>query len=76
MARLLALMLSCSLLAGCELIADFDRSKIPDEGEGRDSGFIDAAPPPGDAATDSGAPDAIAPDAAPGEDAGSEDDAG
>jgi len=69
-ARLLALMLSCSVLAGCELIADFDRSKIP-EAPDRDAGFLDAAPPPGDAASDTGAPDATET-----EDAGSDDDAG
>jgi hypothetical protein len=28
-ARILALISICSVLAGCELIADFDRSKIP-----------------------------------------------
>lgn len=54
----------CGLLSGCELIADFDRSKIP-----RDAGMStpDAGPGP--------APDAAV-DASVEDDAGAEDDAG
>jgi hypothetical protein len=47
--RLLAFVLLCSALTGCELIADFDRSKIPEEeSPAPDAGFEleDAAVPP------------------------------
>jgi hypothetical protein len=60
---LLALSLLCSALVGCELIADFDRSKIPDVAPGADAG-MDAARPQPDAGPE------------PDEDAGAEDDAG
>lgn len=38
MARLVTLTLLCFALVGCELIADFDRSKIPDERPRNDGG--------------------------------------
>ena len=42
MSRLLALVLLCSALTGCELIADFDRDKIPqEEGRGPDGGSVE-----------------------------------
>jgi hypothetical protein len=72
LARLVTLTLLCFALMGCELIADFDRSKIPDERPGSDGGGDeDAAAPDGavdeDAAIDAGEDD----------DAGaSDDDAG
>lgn len=71
MSRLLALILLCAAACGCELIADFDRSKIPDE-PGPDAGAMgDAAAQP-DAGGDSG-PDE---DAGMDEDAGADEDAG
>jgi hypothetical protein len=71
-------MLLCSALTGCELIADFDRSKIPDDSRGRDAGE-DAAAPGRDASTvDDGGTDAAPPDDedAGDDDAGRDDDAG
>ena len=66
------LMLLCSALIGCELVADFDRSKIPDDRPGRDAGGErDGSTPPVDAGRD-----AASDDAGPDEDAGSDDDAG
>jgi hypothetical protein len=62
-ARTLALMLVCFSLVGCELVANFDRSKVP-------SAHADAGAP------DAGAPDAGEQhDAAPivSDDAGNED---
>ena len=55
---------------GCELIVDFDRTKIPVEGN-------DAAIVTGDASIDASAPDTSAPDAAEAsvQDAGTEADA-
>ena len=70
MARLLMLTLLCSTLMGCELIADFDRSKIPDDHPGRDGGGLqDAAVFD---AVDASAVDDAGPD--PEEDAGGGDD--
>jgi hypothetical protein len=51
--RLPALILLCSLLAGCELLVDFDRDKIPSDRPARD-----AAVPPDAAAPDAGRVDA------------------
>jgi hypothetical protein len=61
LARLLTLTLLCFALSGCELIADFDRSKIPDER------------PDSDASMDE---DAAAPDSAVDGDASIDEDAG
>jgi hypothetical protein len=51
----------CFALMGCELIADFDRSKIPDERPGADGGDEDAAAVDGavdeDATVDAGEDD-------------------
>lgn len=70
-----ALVLSLLALAGCELIADFDRSKIP---RMRADGGLDGSMPDGDASTDeTGEPDADLPideDDAGGD--GDENDAG
>ena len=75
MARWLALMLVCSTLAGCELVANFDRGKIPqahpdagkrDAGPKGDAGMPSDAAPPTDAEAldDGGSPgDAAAEDA-------------
>jgi hypothetical protein len=60
----------CFALTGCELIADFDRSKIPDERPGADGGDEDAAVDD-DAAVMDGAVDEDATI-----DAGEDDDAG
>jgi hypothetical protein len=57
------------LASGCELVADFDRSKIP--GNAPDSGVT--IPPPGDDDDDDDSEDAGKPDASA---AGGEDDAG
>jgi hypothetical protein len=62
LARLFTLTLLCFVLAGCELIADFDRSKIPDEPPAGDSGIGEDE-------------DAAEPDSAVGGDASSEEDA-
>jgi hypothetical protein len=61
----------CALLSGCELVADFDRSKIEqDAGAGpRADGAVDAATTDDAATADE---DATAPD----EDSGRDDDAG
>jgi hypothetical protein len=50
-ARTLTLMLLCFALAGCELVANFDRAKIP--GNYTDAGAHDAGKKamPGDAGT-------------------------
>jgi len=52
-ARLLLLVasLGVAFLAGCELIVDFDRTKIPAEA-------VDSSVPPRDSSTDTSAPDA------------------
>jgi hypothetical protein len=64
--RLIHSALFVALLAsGCELVADFDRSKIP--GNGPDSGVT--IPPPNDG-EDAGSKDAGAKDAGSDEDAG------
>jgi hypothetical protein len=81
LARLLTLLLLCSALTGCELIADFDRSKIPDDSPGLDGGDDagDDAAADRDASTvpEDGGPDAAPPDEDAGDDdAGSDDDAG
>lgn len=70
----LVLVASCALLSGCELVADFDRSKIPraDAGSGPgdgsvpDDGSIIDPPPPDE---DSGSDELD-------DDAGSDEDAG
>mgnify|MGYP003594088418 CR=1 FL=1 len=51
-ARLLLLVasLGVAFLAGCELIVDFDRTKIPAEA-------VDSSVPPRDSSTDTSAPD-------------------
>jgi len=64
MRRAVALLaIAVSLLAGCELVADFDRSKIPtpDAGPGADGGEMPV--------DDAGAPDSAI-------DAGGDEDAG
>lgn len=71
MSRLLALILLCLAVSGCELIADFDRSKIPERPAGDAGTMGDAAARPPDA----GRADAGTQDASTDEDAG-EDDAG
>jgi hypothetical protein len=48
---LLAASLGVAFLAGCELIVDFDRTKIPAEA-------VDSSVPPRDSSTDTAAPDA------------------
>jgi hypothetical protein len=78
--RLLALLLALAS-SGCELVADFDRSRIPMEAvDGGAGGLPDGAVAPtagspasdsGTSAPDAGSPsDAAAPDAAPALDAG------
>jgi hypothetical protein len=58
-----------SLLAsGCELVADFDRSKIP--GNAPDSGVTTPPPPGDDDVEDAGTIDARTTDASGAEDAG------
>ena len=63
MARILALVSICFALVGCELVADFDRAKIP----------VDAST---QAAKDAGAADSAAPPPGAEEDAGNDEDAG
>jgi len=72
MARgVVAMVVAVVLLSGCELVADFDRSKIPG-----DAGMGQGGMGGGTAGT-GGAPDAsLDTDAAVDEDAGSDEDAG
>lgn len=74
----LGLLLGVALgLAGCELVADFDRSKIPRMAA--DSGpdmNMDADVTPPDAGPDSGQDADAEPEPEPEDDAGREDDAG
>jgi hypothetical protein len=69
LARLLMIMLLCIAATGCELIADFDRSKIPDERPGMDAGGDEDAAVP-----DSSVDEDATIDAGADEDAGSSDE--
>jgi len=69
LARLLMLMLLCVAVTGCELIADFDRSKIPD-----DRPRMDASTDEDAAVSDSAVDDDAAVDAGEDEDAGTTDE--
>ncbi len=69
MARLLMLMLLCIAVTGCELIADFDRSKIPDDRPRMDASSNEDA-----AVSDSAVDEDAAVDAGEDEDAGATDE--